>query len=129
MWVHITASAFFDEHGAYVGGMAMVTDIRRRKAEERALELAREAAEALARLRQEQVEEAEAMSAVSSALPEPWSRAGSTPRSWNRLNGFCTATTPACCSMRTAGPQSRRAEAWSSQPDGTRVFPWRRSTR
>ena len=70
VWVHITASAFLDEHGGYAGGMAMVTDIRRRKAEEQALAEARAAAEEMARLRAEQVEEAEAMSAVSSALAE-----------------------------------------------------------
>ena len=68
VWVHVTASAFFDRQGGYLGGMAMVTDIGRRKQEERALEQARAAAEELASLRQEQVEEAQAMSAVSQAL-------------------------------------------------------------
>jgi PAS domain S-box-containing protein len=68
VWVHVTASAFFDQQGAYAGGMAMVTDIGMRKEEEWALEQAKAAAEELASVRQQQVEEAQAMSAVSSAL-------------------------------------------------------------
>jgi PAS domain S-box-containing protein len=68
VWVHVTAHTYFDQHGRYTGGMAMLTDIRKRKQEEQALEEVRAAAEALAHLRQEQADEAQAMSTVSSAL-------------------------------------------------------------
>ena len=123
VWVHITASSFFDEHGTYVGGMAMVTDIRRRKAEERALAQARAAAEALARLRAEQVEEAEAMSAVSGALTEALEPrrlyAAILEQAERILHSDHT-----CVLLYTDGWATVAASRGVAvQPDGTRVFP------
>ena len=68
LWAHFAISAIVDCDGALTSGMAMVTDITQRKQEEYALQQARAMADQLARLRQDQIEEAQALAAVSTAL-------------------------------------------------------------
>ena len=68
LWAHVTTNPVVDEGGRFAGSLAMVTDVTQRKQEEQVVRQARTVAEEVARLRQEQLEEAQALAAVSSAL-------------------------------------------------------------